>query len=100
LRKAKKHNKFKIAGINEAEKSLILALNNFPEVVKQAHQELAPNLIANYSYELSQKFNEFYHSSTVINSEQESFRLSLVKAFVQTLKNSLLLLGIQVLEEM
>lgn len=101
LRKAKKQNKkSEIKEINEVEKSLLLSLNNFPEVVKQAHQELAPNLIANYAYELSQKFNEFYHSSPVIGSEQESFRLSLVGAFAQTLKNSLFLLGIPVLEEM
>jgi arginyl-tRNA synthetase len=61
---------------------------------------LSPNLIANYSFELSQLFNEFYHSTQVIGSEQESFRLELVDATSQVLKNSLALLGIKTIEKM
>ncbi|MCL5018544.1 MAG: DALR anticodon-binding domain-containing protein, partial [Candidatus Pacearchaeota archaeon] len=61
---------------------------------------LNPSLIANYSFELAQIFNEFYHACPVINSENESFRLMLVDSFRTTLKNSLYLLGIEVMEEM
>ena len=45
-------------------------------------------------------FNEFYHTCPVVGSESEDFRLNLVAAFRQVLKNGLALLGIETLEEM
>ena len=53
-----------------------------------------------YAFQLAQTFNEFYHAFPVLNSEQESFRLELVKSFSQVLKNALNLLGIQSIENM
>lgn len=101
INKAKyKKSSYKISSINEKEKALINQLNNFPQVVQHSYEQLSPNLIANYSFELSQSFNEFYHSSQVIGSEHEQFRLALVSCFSQVLKNALFLLGIQVIEKM
>lgn len=91
---------YKINSIAEKEKQLISKLSSFPEIVSGAYSSLAPNLIANYSYELSQLFNEFYHAERVLGSQNEQFRLALVDAFSQVLKNSLFLLGIPVLEQM
>lgn len=59
-----------------------------------------PSLIANYSHQLAQTFNEFYHNCKVIGTKEEAFRLRLIQAFRKTLKNSLWLLGIDVMEEM
>lgn len=101
LRKAKyKKAKFKIPELSEEEKQLILQLSKFPEEVKKAYFALAPNTIANYSYSIAQQFNEFYHKTKILGSENEQFGLALVDAFSQTLKNSLNLLGIEVLEQM
>ena len=101
LRKAKyKPRPIKITALSPAEKQLISKLAKFPEIVSHAYTQLAPNLIANYAHELSQMFNEFYHSEKVIGSENEQFKLSLVEAFSIVLKNSLALLGISVLEKM
>lgn len=101
LQKAKyKSSKPKTKDVNEKEKLLINELNNFPEVVAHAYSSLAPNLVANYAFQLSQTFNEFYHANQVIGSEQEQFRLVLVDCFSQVLKNALYLLGINVLERM
>ena len=44
--------------------------------------------------------NEFYHKNKVIGSKEESFRIKLVEAFRNTLKNSLHLLGIEAMDEM
>jgi len=101
LRKAKSTNK-KIT-INKPENSeikLIKKISQFPEQVELAAKQLNPSIIANYSFQLAQIFNEFYHSCPVINSQQEAFRLALVRAFRITIKNSLYLLGIDVMEEM
>ncbi len=86
--------------IQPAEAKLISKISKFQETVQAAYEKLAPNLIAHYSFELAQIFNEFYHDNKVIGSEEEPFRLKLVDAFRTTLKTSLYLLGIDVLEEM
>lgn len=90
----------KISDFKSSEIKLLKKIDSFPKVVENSYEKLAPNLIANYSFELSQIFNEFYHSCPVIESDNEDFRLRLVRAFKITLKKSLNLLGIKVLEEM
>lgn len=101
LRKADyKSLNLKLPKLDDKEKILIMEFAKFPEVVKNAYSQLAPNLIANYAFEISQKFNEFYHSEKVIGSENEQLRLALVHAFSQVLKNALSLLGISVIERM
>ena len=100
IKKVKSRAKLKIKSLEEGEIALVKKIDEFPSVVKNAYKNLAPNLIANYSYELSQTFNEFYHSCPVMGSENETFRLKLVGAFRKTLKKSLGMLGIETLEEM
>ncbi|MEK6830549.1 MAG: arginine--tRNA ligase [Nanoarchaeota archaeon] len=79
---------------------LLLKIDKFPEIIEAAGKSLNPSIIANYSFELAKSFNEFYHSCKVIGDENEVFRLKLVDSFRTTLKNSLHLLGIEVMEEM
>ena len=100
LRKAGEQGKFEVPELEQKEIELTKKLSEFPYVALSAYESLSPSLIANYSYQLSQRFNEFYHESKVIGSKQEAFRLALVESFRQVLKNSLGLLGIDILEEM
>lgn len=100
LRKVRSKSNLKIKKLEQKEIELIKKLSSFPEIVLESSKNLNPAVIANYSYQLSQNFNEFYHACPVLNSEQEGFRLSLVNSFRQVLKNSLNLLGIETLEEM
>ena len=101
LRKANsKKDKIKIKKLEDLEIALVKKISQFPEIVLNAYLHSNPSAIANYSYQLAQLFNEFYHACPVINSENESFRLALVKSFRQVLKNSLSLLGIKTIERM
>jgi arginyl-tRNA synthetase len=100
MKKAPKEKKFKVYDLDETEVALVKKLSQFPEIVFSAYKNLNPSIIANYSYQLAQIFNEFYHACKVIGSEQEAFRLALVQSFRQVLKNSLKLLGIETIEEM
>jgi|TARA_B100000315_G_scaffold66237_1_gene60191 arginyl-tRNA synthetase len=101
LRKTKKQKKsFKIKNPEKIEIELVKKLSQFPEIVLSSYKNLNPSLIANYSYQLAQIFNGFYHSSKVIGSDEEEFRLALVNSFRIVLKNSLKLLGINVVEKM
>ena len=100
LKKAPEQKKFEVRELEEKEIELVKKLSQFPEAVLNAGKNLSPSIIANYSYQLAQIFNEFYHSCKVIGSEQEAFRLALVQSFRQVLKNSLKLLGIETVEKM
>ncbi len=86
--------------ISSSEFQLIKKLAEFPDIVEQAGKKFSPSLIANYSFNLSKIFNEFYHNSKVLDTPEEKFRLKLVQSFRNTIKNSLYLLGIEVMEEM
>lgn len=100
MKKAVGQKKFRVYDLEDKEIALVKKLSRFPDVVLNARKNLNPSVIANYSYQLAQTFNEFYHSCRVIGSKQEAFRLALVQSFRQVLKNSLELLGIKTLEEM
>ncbi|MBS3163106.1 arginine--tRNA ligase [Candidatus Woesearchaeota archaeon] len=84
------------------ELKLVKHMSNFPFIVREAATHYRPDIIANYTHNLAQIFNEFYHNCAVISEDKplEAARLSLVKATMQVIKNSLNLLGISVLEEM
>ncbi len=90
----------KIEELEKKEKELIMKIYNFKKIVEKSYNQSNPSFIANYSFELSKIFNEFYHECPVMKSKRQSFRKKLVRATKQTLKNSLNLLGIETLEEM
>ncbi|MFA4953089.1 MAG: arginine--tRNA ligase [Candidatus Pacearchaeota archaeon] len=101
IKKAKKYKKdFSFNEIESKEIDLVKKLSQFPDVVLKSYQSLNPSPIANYSYQLSQIFNEFYHECPVIGNEKEFFRLNIVESFRIVLKNSLALLGIETIERM
>jgi arginyl-tRNA synthetase len=73
---------------------------HFPEVAARAAGELAPNLLVNYLTELAGEWNSFYAQERIIGSEDESHKLLVARAFVQTMTNGLTLLGIPTPEKM
>ena len=81
---------------------LIKELGKFPEAVVNANKQLSPHLIANYTFQLSQKFNEFYHACPVLTEKEpiRSSRLAIVQATKYTLASALSLLGIEAPEKM
>ena len=100
LRRVKLKKAMKIIDLKKEEIKLLKKIDGFGKVIEKAYNQLAPNLIANYCYELAQTFNEFYHGCPVLGSAEEGFRLKLVDSFRVVMKNGLDLLGIGVLEEM
>lgn len=88
----------------QEDEELVLAkhLLQLSEVLKNIEQDLLPNRLCEYLYELSKKFNKFYEECDVLKAEetQKSSRLILCDITARTLKLGLSLLGIQVLERM
>ena len=89
--------------LNEKEVQLIQKLNSFETVVEQAGKDYSPSGIANYCYELTKDFNQFYHDYSILNAESaeaKTLRLVLAKNVAKTIKNGMQLLGIEVPERM
>ena len=88
---------------NEKEVELIQKMNGYADVVAQAGKDYSPSGIANYCYELTKEFNQFYHDYSILREEDEQkrmFRLVLAKNVAKILKNGMSLLGIEVPERM
>ncbi|MBS3087055.1 arginine--tRNA ligase [Candidatus Pacearchaeota archaeon] len=103
LRKIKfesKRQDIKYKDFGDLEFALIKKIDLFDNVVVKAYEDLSPNLIANYCFELAKDFNEFYHGCPVLGGESEAFRLEIVEVFRVVIKKGLDLLGIETLEEM
>ena len=89
--------------LNEKEKALIQKLNDFSVAVAQAGVDYSPSGIANYCYELTKEFNQFYHDYSILNADTEAekiTRLMLAKNVAKVIKNGMALLGIEVPERM
>ncbi len=85
------------------EMRILRFIYRFPEVIEEAAYRYSPNLVANYLYELAQRFNAFYNQHQIIKAESEEvkdFRLVLSAATGQVLKNGLRLLGIDTPERL
>ena len=106
LRKAGNHNsQFSILNsqLNEKEVELIQKMNEFGAAVEQAGKDYSPSGIANYCYELTKVFNQFYHDYSILNEPDEqkkAIRLMLAKNVAKIIKNGMGLLGIEVPERM
>ena len=92
-------------GVELADKEieLIQKTSEYAAAVTQAGKDYSPSGIANYCYELTKAFNQFYHDYSILGEEdakKKQFRLLLAKNVAKTLKNGMALLGIEVPERM
>ncbi len=89
------------AGTKEIE--LIKLLRKFSETVSAAAAGYSPALIANYCYELSREYNQFYHDFSILGEDDEeirNFRLILSKVTSEIIHSGMWLLGIEMPERM
>ncbi len=99
LQKSKKKPARKIILEND-EIAIIKKISEFPWIVKKSAQEMKPNYVAKYLFELATLFNEFYHAKHVMGSKRERELLLLVSCASTVLRTGLGLLGIKALEKM
>ena len=91
------------APLNDKEIALIQKLNDFGAAVAQAGIDYSPSGIANYCYELTKEFNQFYHDYSILNADTEAekiTRLVIAKNVAKVIKHGMALLGIEVPERM
>ena len=91
------------APLAEKEIELIQKMSEFGAAVEQAGKDYSPSGIANYCYELTKVFNQFYHDYSILNEADEqkkAVRLVIAKNVAKIIKNGMSLLGIEVPERM
>jgi arginyl-tRNA synthetase len=91
------------APLNDKEIELIQKLNDFGVAVADAGQNYNPSGIANYCYELTKQFNQFYHDYSILGADSDAekvTRLVLAKNIAKVIKEGMALLGIEVPERM
>jgi len=89
--------------LSAKEVELIQKLSEYGAAVEQAGLDYSPSGIANYCYELTKVFNQFYHDYSILNEPDEqkkAVRLVLARNVAKILKNGMALLGIEVPERM
>ena len=89
--------------VNQKESELIQKMAEYGAAVRQAGTDYSPSGIANYCYELTKEFNQFYHDYSILNAESDKekvLRLVLAANVAKTLKNGMALLGIEMPERM
>ena len=92
-----------LSSLTSKEIELIQKMSEYGAAVEQAGKDYSPSGIANYCYELTKVFNQFYHDYSILNESDEqkkAVRLMLAKNVAKIIKNSMALLGIEVPERM
>lgn len=82
--------------------ALVRELLRLDAVIAEVEEELLPNRLCSYLFELSQAFNRFYDQVPVLKADPEALasRLALCRLTADTLRLGLGLLGIDTLERM
>ena len=91
------------AELSQKEIDLIQKMSDYASAVEQAGKDYSPSGIANYCYELTKEFNQFYHDYSILgadSADEKAVRLVLAQNVAKTIKNGMALLGIEVPERM
>lgn len=91
------------AVLSDKETELIQKMSEYGAAVEQAGKDYSPSGIANYCYELTKVFNQFYHDYSILNEADEQkklVRLVIARNVAKVIRNGMALLGIEVPERM
>jgi arginyl-tRNA synthetase len=92
-----------VADITPKEKEIIKAIYDMPNVIVEAANNYSPAMVANYVYDVAKNFNSFYQDTPILketNTNNMVFRLYLCKMVSTVVRNSMVVLGIDVPEKM
>lgn len=89
--------------MKDEEKALISTLGRFNDIVNEAAANMRPHLVCNYLYELTTALNNFYEKCPVLkadSAQKKNFRLTLIYATKEVLKQGMQLVGMEAPEKM
>jgi arginyl-tRNA synthetase len=86
------------------ERNLLIQIMDFEHVLLSAYENRAPDMIANYAYDLCQLANNFYHNCPIlrddIDDKTRAGRLYITKMTFDTLATVIDLMGLNIPNEM
>ncbi|MGO8754272.1 MAG: arginine--tRNA ligase [Gallionellaceae bacterium] len=87
---------------SEYEKVLLQHLIDFPQVIENAAEDLAPHMVAFYLKDLAADFHSYYNASRFLVEDENIrlARLALITAVAQVMRNGLMLLGVSAPQKM
>lgn len=107
MRKAKQQNidysTVNYSALHPTEIALIIALNKYPSVIKEAAEQYSPALVSQYCLELAREFGRFYTEVSIMmetDASAKAFKIALTNTTGNVLKKTMGLLGVEVPERM
>ena len=112
IRKAESEQQITVAATNpnlstlalgEKEREVIKQLYNLPDTIDAAAAAYSPAMVANYAYDLAKAFNSFYQDTPILRDADRDtmiFRIQLCSMVAMALKNTMMILGIEVPDRM
>ncbi len=88
------------APLAEEERALVKRLLEFPGVVAEATERRAAHAVPLYAIRVADDFHRFYHEHRVLGSDEQPFRLGLIRAAQTVIARSLDLIGVEAPERM
>ena len=95
--------------VSSTEYDLVNKINEYPKILAKAGEDLSPAPLAHYAFELAGVFTSYYENPdpgkervafiNIANPDLKLYRLALVQAFRQTMKNCLDSLGIEAINK-
>ncbi|MCS3796977.1 arginine--tRNA ligase [Niastella sp. OAS944] len=85
------------------EKQMIISLERYTDIIRQAGDEMSPSVIAGYIYEVAKLYNTFYVQHKMLNAESDlkkELRLQINQLTAHVIKSGMSLLGIRVPDRM
>ena len=82
---------------------IVKQLAAYPDIVRQAADQLSPSVLATFLFELAQTFSHYYHDNPVLHNEDPDLvvsRITLAQAVRQVLYNGMRLIGVPFLDRM
>jgi len=100
IKKVKNNQNLKntIHNLDQNEKKLILKLLQYPSINQESTQQLKPNIICNYVFELCQVFNQFYEKSPIIGQKRQNLRLKIIEAYIIIMETNFKKLGLPIMD--
>lgn len=86
--------------LDNFELNILLHIIQYERILERTLDELNPNLLTFYLYELADNFHSFFHKCNVINSEKIRVRFMICKLTKKILKTGFKILGLNLLQSM
>ena len=92
-----------VTTLQPKEKDLIKFIYDYAHALEDASKTYNPSVVANYTYELTKVFNQFYNECPVLKEENKTtkeFRIKLIDTTSKIIKSGMMCLGINVPDRM